>query len=162
MANQDDENDFSDGDLDALPHSTIYQLESNALSSTQSHVAALRSKNYNKVTRPYKLSVPQRPTSQPIPNPPSSDYGFDDEDVIDLDEPSMLIQPASVNPDPLDNHFDHDDQYEQYDQASQLNQDRQYLVPHVQQQQQPDPAASDARIKEVGCFMQIVSLISAY
>ena len=30
------------------------------------------------------------------PNPPSSDYGFDDEDVIDLDEPSMVIQPTST------------------------------------------------------------------
>lgn len=29
------------------------------------------------------------------PEPPSSDYGLDDEEVIDLDEPSMVIQPAS-------------------------------------------------------------------
>ncbi|KAK4541820.1 hypothetical protein LTR36_007352 [Oleoguttula mirabilis] len=31
------------------------------------------------------------------PEPPSSDYGFDDEDVVDLDEPSPIIQPAAAH-----------------------------------------------------------------
>lgn len=38
--------------------------------------------------------VPSAPPAS-APRPPSSDdYGFDDEDVIDLDEPSTVIQPA--------------------------------------------------------------------
>lgn len=42
-------------------------------------------------------AVPKVPSAPPpsAPNPPSSDYGLDDEEVIDLDEPSMVIQPAS-------------------------------------------------------------------
>ncbi|KAK0815456.1 hypothetical protein LTR91_001931 [Friedmanniomyces endolithicus] len=44
-------------------------------------------------------TVPPAPRAAPpasAPAPPSSDYGLDDEeDVIDLDEPSMVIQPAS-------------------------------------------------------------------
>lgn len=54
-------------------------------------------------TRSPSLSVrPQSalqkaPSAPPpsAPEPPSSDYGLDDEEVIDLDEPSMVIQPAS-------------------------------------------------------------------
>ncbi|KAF7196847.1 hypothetical protein HII31_01765, partial [Pseudocercospora fuligena] len=43
-----------------------------------------------------KPPQPQIPSAPPAsaPRPPSSDYGFDDEDVIDLDEPSTIIQPA--------------------------------------------------------------------
>lgn len=37
-----------------------------------------------------------RPAGPDAPDPPSSDdYGFDEENVIDLDEPSMVIHPAS-------------------------------------------------------------------
>ncbi|KAK5709181.1 hypothetical protein LTR17_020005 [Elasticomyces elasticus] len=39
--------------------------------------------------------IPQAPPAS-APAPPSSDYGLDDEeDIINLDEPSMVIQPAS-------------------------------------------------------------------
>lgn len=40
------------------------------------------------------LKAPSAPPPS-APDPPSSDYGLDDEEVIDLDEPSMVIQPAS-------------------------------------------------------------------
>ncbi|KAK3638793.1 hypothetical protein LTR56_012900 [Elasticomyces elasticus] len=50
-------------------------------------------------TRPRSLQPPQYiPQAPPAstPAPPSSDYGLDDEeDIINLDEPSMVIQPAS-------------------------------------------------------------------
>jgi len=60
-------------------------------------------KSYN---RPWCPPQPQAQPREPpapraappasAPAPPSSDYGLDDEeDVIDLDEPSMVIQPAS-------------------------------------------------------------------
>ncbi|KAI5358077.1 hypothetical protein Slin15195_G064060 [Septoria linicola] len=45
-------------------------------------------------SRPSRPKVPSAPPAS-APHPPSSDYGYDDEDVIDLDEPSMVIQPAS-------------------------------------------------------------------
>lgn len=109
MADQDDEDYFSDNGLEDLPQSTIQDLEFRALSSTQQHVAALRYKQYNQATRPFKLSVPSNgyqrsapPSASALPpDPASSDYGsdgLDDEDVIDLDEPSLLILPASGPP----------------------------------------------------------------
>lgn len=45
-------------------------------------------------SRPSQPKVPSAPPAS-APRPPSSNYGYDDEDVIDLDEPSMVIQPAS-------------------------------------------------------------------
>lgn len=106
MADQDEEDYFSHDGLEDLPQSTLQDLELRALSSTQHHVAAPHYKQYKQGTRPFKLSVPSNgwqrsaPPSQSAlpPHPPSSDYGLDDEDVIDLDEPSFLIQPASGPP----------------------------------------------------------------
>ena len=106
MADQEDENDFSDSglDLDLLPQSTLRDLEHNAISSTQQQVAARRQKQYHQVTRPFKLSAPSnrwpsqvsnRPSVPPVtrdPSPPSSDYGFDEEDVVDLDEPPLALR----------------------------------------------------------------------
>ncbi|KAK5734134.1 hypothetical protein LTR17_009117 [Elasticomyces elasticus] len=50
-------------------------------------------------SRPQSLQPPQYVPQAPpasAPAPPSSDYGLDDEeDIINLDEPSMVIQPAS-------------------------------------------------------------------
>lgn len=102
MADQeDDENYFSDDGLDGLPQSTLQELEQRAISSTQQQIAALRVKQRNQAVRPYKLSVPSNGWQQPVPSrittpaahePPSSDYGLDDEDVIDLDEPSLANQ----------------------------------------------------------------------
>jgi hypothetical protein len=119
----DDEFFFSDDDLVNIPDDTILELEQHALSSTQKQPTASavqppfrrqahnasslnRSGNANKnlpwrppqPTRPQIRSQVFRPSQQvappaSAPDPPSSDYGLDDEEVIDLDEPSMVIQP---------------------------------------------------------------------
>ncbi|KAM3423925.1 hypothetical protein BST61_g1319 [Cercospora zeina] len=113
---------FSDDDLAAIPADTLRQLEEEAvLKSTQAtratsvttvppplrkqaHTAASlnRPGSVNK-NLPWRPPQPSRPSQPKVPSappasaprPPSSDYGYDDEDVIDLDEPSMVIQPAS-------------------------------------------------------------------
>ncbi|KAI6836782.1 hypothetical protein KC342_g4946 [Hortaea werneckii] len=118
-----DEDFFSDDDLDAVPDNTLAELEQNAISSTQRPLADLPRQSRKPVNdhvsipsrpahqakqtawRPPQPRVPpaamapqHRPDSNPpvgAPAPPSSDYGFEDEDVVDLDEPSMVIQPAS-------------------------------------------------------------------
>ncbi|KAI7532044.1 hypothetical protein KC331_g13780 [Hortaea werneckii] len=118
-----DEDFFSDDDLDAVPDNTLAELEQNAISSTQRPSADLPRQSRKPVNdhvsipsrpahqakqtawRPPQLRVPpaaiapqHRQDSNPpvtVPAPPSSDYGFEDEDVVDLDEPSMVIQPAS-------------------------------------------------------------------
>ncbi|KAK0251617.1 hypothetical protein B0A54_12112 [Friedmanniomyces endolithicus] len=117
-----DEDFFSDDDLDDIPDTTLQDLEHNALSSTQrpkaggqtsrdqygnnvSAAIAARPavKSHDRPWHPPQHSAhpiePPAPRAAPpasAPGPPSSDYGLDDEeDVIDLDEPSMVIQPAS-------------------------------------------------------------------
>lgn len=115
-----DEDDFfSDDDLNDIPDNTLQALEQNAISSTQRPKSAVarppppaRKQIPNgTLARPTSVgqNIPWRPP-QPnrqaqqaaqnappasAPGPPSSDYGFDDEDVIDLDEPSTVIQPSS-------------------------------------------------------------------
>ncbi|SMY28251.1 unnamed protein product [Zymoseptoria tritici ST99CH_1A5] len=118
----DEEDFFSDDDLGNIPDDTILELEQYALSSTpmqnpqslqqplrkQAHNASslIRTGGANK-NLPWRPPQPTRPQirSQALrappqiappasaPDPPSSDYGLDDEEVIDLDEPSMVIQP---------------------------------------------------------------------
>ncbi|KAK5674967.1 hypothetical protein LTS10_012379 [Elasticomyces elasticus] len=119
-----DEDFFSDDAFDDLPDDTLQQLEQNAISSTQRAKAAgpasrfppnnrLGSNSNLSAAAPVKSKLPWRPPqpqSRPLPQPqyipqappasapapPSSDYGLDDEeDIINLDEPSMVIQPAS-------------------------------------------------------------------
>ncbi|KAK5700512.1 hypothetical protein LTR97_005029 [Elasticomyces elasticus] len=119
-----DEDFLSDDAFDDLPDDTLQQLEQNAISSTQRARAAgppsrfppnnrLGSNNNLSAAAPVKSKLPWRPPqpqSRPLPQPqyvpqappasapapPSSDYGLDDEeDIINLDEPSMVIQPAS-------------------------------------------------------------------
>ncbi|KAK4955551.1 hypothetical protein LTR10_006490 [Elasticomyces elasticus] len=119
-----DEDFFSDDAFDDLPDDTLQQLEQNAISSTQRAKAAgpasrfppnnrLGSNNNLSAAAPVKSKLPWRPPqpqSRPLPQPqyvpqappasapapPSSDYGLnDEEDIINLDEPSMVIQPAS-------------------------------------------------------------------
>jgi len=112
---------FLDDDLDDIPDNTLVELERNAISSTQRqrHSPApaptpainLRKQAHNasslyrsqKTTknlawRPPRLQQPgsqARPAASNAQPPNSSDYGFDEENVIDLDEPSMVIHPAS-------------------------------------------------------------------
>lgn len=116
---------FLDDDLDDIPDNTLLELEQNAISSTQRQKPSqppppavnLRKQAHNasslyrsqKTTKNLAWRPPRR--QQPgvsaasqarsaglnnAPDPPSSeDYGFDEENVIDLDEPSIVIQPAS-------------------------------------------------------------------
>jgi hypothetical protein len=110
---------FLDDDLDDIPDNTLVELERNAISSTQrqrhspapSQAVNLRKQAHNasslyrsqKATknlawRPPRLQQPgsqARPVVANAQPPTSSDYGFDEENVIDLDEPSMVIHPAS-------------------------------------------------------------------
>ncbi|GAB7349086.1 hypothetical protein MBLNU459_g8040t1 [Dothideomycetes sp. NU459] len=160
MADPDDDNYFSDSGLDALPQSTLHQLERGALSSTQQQMALRRANQYSQAARPYKLSMPSNGWQQPMSargapppahEPPSSDYGLDDEDVIDLDEPSLVIQPASGPPQrvPHDNPV-HDDDYpiDDYEHAQQYAAQDPHLDHLIGQQHaelQPLPAATDAQ-----------------
>ncbi|KAK3057229.1 hypothetical protein LTR09_002268 [Extremus antarcticus] len=117
-----DEDDFDDDGLDAIPDNTLQQLEQTAFTSTQgtrpktsrgpqNHViqtygATGLSRNGNLGKTSWRPPQPRKSFQQPIPSepaasapdPPSSDYGFDDEDVIDLDEPSAGAQAPSALP----------------------------------------------------------------
>ena len=114
-----EDDSFLDDDLDDIPDNTLVELERNAISSTQrqrhspapSPATNLRKQAHNasslyrsqKTTknlawRPPRLQQPgsqARPAVSNAQAPTSSDYGFDEENVIDLDEPSMVIHPAS-------------------------------------------------------------------
>lgn len=101
----DDDFDFSDDALDQLPANTLQQLEQDALLSTQlpQKKASLPLESRNGLST--QALVPPVRGQHLAPSPPSSDYGFDDEDVIDLDEQSVpLIQqrvaPAAQQPVP--------------------------------------------------------------
>lgn len=117
---------FLDDDLDDIPDNTLVELERNAISSTQkqkqsqapppashlrkqahnaSSLYRSQSNTKNLAWRPPRRQPPgmagsqARPSAPIVPAPPSSDdYGFDEENVIDLDEPSMVIHPASGPP----------------------------------------------------------------
>jgi hypothetical protein len=115
---------FLDDDLDDIPDNTLLELEQNAISSTQKQKASqlpppavnLRKQAHNASSlyrsqksaknlawRPPRRQQPgmpvvsqARPAGPAAPDPPSSDdYGFEEENVIDLDEPSMVIHPAA-------------------------------------------------------------------
>ncbi|KAK5138586.1 hypothetical protein LTR08_000174 [Meristemomyces frigidus] len=106
-----EEDFFDDDDFGDIPDNTLQQWEEQAWSSTQRAKAVdipsrPATANRSAAWRPpqpqaQRQAVPQArvqlPSAPPAsaPAPPSSDYGFDDEDVIDLDEPSMVIEPAS-------------------------------------------------------------------
>jgi hypothetical protein len=148
----DEEDFFSDDDFVNIPDDTILELEQHALSSTQlpsapsvqqpfrkqaHNASSLNRTGGNNKNLPWRPPQPSRPQirSQALraplpvappasaPDPPSSDYGLDDETVIDLDEPSMVIQPeAGVR-------------------------DRQYSVQPRQQQQPASQSLSQAEIE---------------
>ncbi|KAF2159601.1 hypothetical protein M409DRAFT_70916 [Zasmidium cellare ATCC 36951] len=107
----DNDNFFSDDDLNDIPANTLDQLEHHAFTSTQKPASTPTPS-----VQPFRRPVPknkylpwrppqpsrlvqqqQRPSAPPpsAPEPPSFDYGYGDEDVIDLDEPSMVIQSAA-------------------------------------------------------------------
>jgi len=122
-----DDDFFSDDDLDNIPDNTLSELEKNAYSSTQRPKAAAvqtavsqqprkpfhgaislnraGSRNKNPQWKPPQILSRPAPVVQPkytaprasASAPPSSDYGFDDEDVINLDEPSAILAPSAVS-----------------------------------------------------------------
>lgn len=92
----DDEFDFSDHDLDALPYNTLRELETTAILSTQRQQTALLSRLPNfqraRANKSYaitKNAQPRRDTGQDHLESSSSDYGYDNEIVIDLDDESL-------------------------------------------------------------------------
>ncbi|KAK3076378.1 hypothetical protein LTS18_013185, partial [Coniosporium uncinatum] len=105
MADRDDDDEFaiSDNDFDNLPASTLQDLECDALQFTQlpkSQVApAPQSQPRHRPVAHSRSSRVQKPFQPPRrivpPKPPSSDYGLDDEDVIDLDEQPLPIANGS-------------------------------------------------------------------
>lgn len=117
-----DSDEFGDDDLAAIPDNTLKELEEQAISSTQrprsnhgppaapqrAKIQTFRTPGLTRTSTASKSAWrPPQPRQQPsqtnrrpngFPTLPSSDYGFDDEDVIDLDEPSMVIQNTSGLP----------------------------------------------------------------
>jgi len=101
MADRDDDDEFaiSDNDFDELPANTLHGLERDALRSTQAPTDQVtpvpQSQPRHRPIAHSRSSRVQKPFQPPRrvapPKPPSSDYGFDDEDVIDLDEQPLPI-----------------------------------------------------------------------
>ncbi|KAI9663165.1 MAG: hypothetical protein M1821_008213 [Bathelium mastoideum] len=82
-----DEDDIWGNDLDDLPANTLQDLESKAILSTQ-HASS--------VIPPKQRSFAQQGSTLTgsLEGPDGSDYGFNDEDVINLDEPSTIYDVA--------------------------------------------------------------------
>jgi hypothetical protein len=95
MADNDDDDEFGlDDALDDLPDDDLYELEREAFLSTQhvqnrSHVLSTA---HNLRHLANEDSFASDKTL--LPNNPPSDYGFDDEDIIDLDEQPPAVQQA--------------------------------------------------------------------
>ena len=98
-----DDDFFDDSDDDVVFDSTLQALEQHALSSTQlARPPPLKSTNALRRDIAWRPPQPQAQhrqlqTAPPAsaPAPPSSDYGFEDESIIDLDDSTMVIEPAS-------------------------------------------------------------------
>lgn len=179
MADQDDEDFFSDGDMD---ESTLQAIENNALVSTQQRVAAQRTRQFDQARAPYRLSVPPtarqkssitRPSAPPIyqphakqdVNPPSSDYG-DDEDVMNLDAVDGM-DAATQSPSRRTNPAFHPPNTELPGLADAIGPngptdlDMNYQDPCLSVQHPAPHAQDDARIKEVRslCSSSILDMI---
>ena len=105
MAYQIDEEEFSDNGFDELPANALYQLEHEAVSQRGPEIYDVHDQHaafvddgglYQGNAEMYDQQTAAE--DETMAEPPSSDYGFDDEDVIDLDEPTMVIHPASGLP----------------------------------------------------------------
>lgn len=112
MADTDDEDEFGldDSLLDDIPQNALDQLERDAFRATQGQPNVKKSTNNPSFRPPRSTNNPPYRPPRPIirqqnqesfasertvqPNRPPSDYGLDDEDIIDLDE-----QPYAVSQD---------------------------------------------------------------
>jgi hypothetical protein len=98
MADNDDDDEFGlDDALDDLPDDDLYELEREAFLSTQHHqhhqprnhaLSSVRNLRH----LPDEESFASDKTL--LPNNPPSDYGLDDEDIIDLDDQPPAVQQA--------------------------------------------------------------------
>jgi len=97
MADALDEFDFDDDALDALPATTLDELERDALLSTQhpqSWVAAAASTRQGRGAWQQDMDGRAPASAAGGAARPPSDYGFDDEDIINLDEQPLEVQRA--------------------------------------------------------------------
>jgi hypothetical protein len=96
MAGTDDEDEFGfDDDLDDLPENDLYQLERDAFLSTQRNPSNLAlSPAHGKNARIQHAPESYESDRTLQPNRPPSDYGLDDEDIIDLDNQPLAVQQA--------------------------------------------------------------------
>jgi hypothetical protein len=120
MADDNDDDEFGlDDALDDLPDNDLYELERHAFLSTQRHsnVAIDNVQNRRQQQGELHESVDSNRTLQP--DRPPSDYGFDDEDIIDLDEQPYAVQQAYNNKGPTYAGF-----VDQQDSASSARYDR--------------------------------------
>lgn len=98
MAAQFTEEYFSDDDLDALPANALNELEQRAFHSTQQKITTdllhdtLQHTSQSAPGRGFQQHVNVQQTAGRTADfeSPSSDYGFDDEDVIDLDNQAVV------------------------------------------------------------------------
>jgi len=142
----DDDDAFSDADFDDLPPNTFVELERRAIASTQgvpqsrkpekTNDQDKRAKDFNgpvqgaPAHRLGNAGVHQRGQS------PGSDYGFLDDTVINLDEPTFQHKPKAPYPDEFMQHG--------ADNTEQLNRNQ-----HDSNEPFIDVAALQARILEV-------------
>jgi len=97
MADEVDDFDFDDDALDELPENTLNELEHNAFLSTQQASrpgARLHTRGNGRSLWSGNQFLPEtRRPARPVSRPPS-DYGLDDEDVINLEEQPLSVQQA--------------------------------------------------------------------
>lgn len=91
MADIDDDDEFGlDDALDDLQDNDLYQLEHNALLSTQHNRAVLNNVQKQRLVNQDSFASDRTL----VANRPPSGYGLNDEDVIDLDEQPFAVQQA--------------------------------------------------------------------
>jgi hypothetical protein len=117
MADIDDDDEFGldDSLLEALPENALDQLERDAFRATQGRPNVKKSTNNPSYKPPKSTNNPPYRPPRPVirqqnqdsfasdrtvqPNRPPSDYGLDDEDIIDLDEqPYSVLQQYTQGP----------------------------------------------------------------
>jgi hypothetical protein len=93
--NHDDDDEFDlDDALDDLQDDDLVELEREAFLSTQRNLNNSHVLNNSQRLRHFKNEDSFASDKTLQPNKPPSDYGFDDEDIIDLDEQPLAVQQA--------------------------------------------------------------------
>lgn len=98
MADDNDDDEFGlDDALDDLPDNDLDELERHAFLSTQQHSKAAVNRVGIRGLQQQEQEASFASDKTLHPNRPPSDYGFDDEDIIDLDEQPFAVQQAYNN-----------------------------------------------------------------